>query len=197
MTQTRPICSIKGCTKPCQKTSQISKKTGEPCYRRQCGHHILLQRAKNAGYKSITEYTRAVKLRLAKKHGFKSVTAYNNSVKLQVAKRQGFKSIAEYTRHKVEDLCKQRGISRSDYSDLSHPYRKYKKKYCENRDGSVLGFKCRATIRIKSQLQLDHKNGDPTDNRPRNFQTLCACCHILKTYQNKDHLSPGRKTLAK
>jgi 5-methylcytosine-specific restriction endonuclease McrA len=35
-------------------------------------------------------------------------------------------------------------------------------------------------------LDVDHKNGDKKDNREINLQTLCANCHRLKTFLNKD-----------
>lgn len=75
-----------------------------------------------------------------------------------------------------------------------HPYLKYRKDYCQNEDGR-LGFKCTTTIFWNGMLDVDHRNGDPTDNRPRNLQTLCKCCHSYKTHKNKDFLTAGRKTL--
>jgi len=80
------------------------------------------------------------------------------------------------------------------YGILGWEYKKYRKDYCENRD-SRLGFRCSYTIRIEGQLQVDHKNGNPSDNRPRNLQTLCANCHVFKTIQSRDNMTPGRKTL--
>jgi len=71
-------------------------------------------------------------------------------------------------------------------------YKKYRKDYCENRDGR-LGFKCRYKIRYVGQLQVDHINGNPTDNDPQNLQTLCANCHAFKTWKNQDRKTPGRK----
>ena len=38
------------------------------------------------------------------------------------------------------------------------------------------------------QLDLDHIDGDHSNNEPENLQTLCANCHRLKTYNNKDYL---------
>ena len=43
-------------------------------------------------------------------------------------------------------------------------------------------------------LQVDHKDGNHLNNEPENLQTLCANCHSIKTYINKDYASPGRKT---
>lgn len=36
------------------------------------------------------------------------------------------------------------------------------------------------------QLDIDHKNGNKEDNSEANLQTLCANCHRLKTFLNKD-----------
>lgn len=36
------------------------------------------------------------------------------------------------------------------------------------------------------QLDVDHINGDHSDNSIENLQTLCANCHRLKTKLNED-----------
>lgn len=36
------------------------------------------------------------------------------------------------------------------------------------------------------QLDIDHIDGDPSNNNPDNLQTLCANCHRLKTKLNND-----------
>lgn len=60
------------------------------------------------------------------------------------------------------------------------PYRMYKKDICE-----FCGF-----IPVhKTQLDVDHINGDHKDNRPENLQTLCANCHRLKTMVQQDHIT--------
>ena len=60
-------------------------------------------------------------------------------------------------------------------------YKKYRKEYCENID-SRLGFKCTTTIIDTSyQLEVDHIDEDHSNNNIDNLQTLCACCHRLKT----------------
>ena len=38
----------------------------------------------------------------------------------------------------------------------------------------------------KVQLDVDHIDGNHENNDPSNLQTLCANCHRLKTYMNKD-----------
>jgi 5-methylcytosine-specific restriction endonuclease McrA len=54
----------------------------------------------------------------------------------------------------------------------------YKKKtYCE-----LCGFKAEHSC----QLDVDHVDGDHSNNNPDNLQTLCANCHRLKTFMNKD-----------
>lgn len=66
------------------------------------------------------------------------------------------------------------GISTHKYRT---PYKKFKKGYCED-----CGF-----IPVHScQLDVDHVNGDHDDNSEGNLRTLCANCHRLKTYINKD-----------
>ena len=75
-------------------------------------------------------------------------------------------------------------------------YKIYRKDFCENIDGR-LGFKCTTTIMdIEWQLDTDHINGNPTDNREENLQTLCKCCHAIKTRDSKDYASLGRKSLS-
>ena len=87
-----------------------------------------------------------------------------------------------------------KGLTVQDYRRrLSRKTRKVKP-FCENRDGR-LGFICRCKIHHPTMLQLDHIDGNPSNNDPSNRQTLCANCHRYKTYVNKDHLSPGRKQL--
>jgi hypothetical protein len=74
-------------------------------------------------------------------------------------------------------------------------YRIHRKDFCENIDGR-LGFKCTTTIIDPEwQLDTDHINGDPSDNREENLQTFCKCCHAIKTRDSKDYASPGRKSL--
>lgn len=90
-------------------------------------------------------------------------------------------------------------VSRGDDPSLGtrsyHPYLRYRLNYCENLDGR-LGFVCTTTIlKPEKQLDTDHINGIPTDNRPENLQTLCKCCHAFKTDECGDTKTPGRKTL--
>jgi hypothetical protein len=60
---------------------------------------------------------------------------------------------------------------------FSYPYRLHKKDHCEF-CGFVAEHAC--------QLDVDHKDGNKKNNDISNLQTLCANCHRLKTYLNKD-----------
>lgn len=124
--------------------------------------------------------------RTAEKHGLKNITEI-------IARRNGFSSAAEYSRHCLEQRAEEAGFdSVADYVNSTHPYRKYRKTYCENQDGR-LGFKCTTTVTWDGMLDVDHIDGDPRNNEEENLQTLCKCCHAYKGYEAKDYLSPGRK----
>lgn len=106
----------------------------------------------------------------------------------RTAERHGLTSIAQV-------VAKNAGFdSAAAYLNSIHPYRKYRETYCENVD-SRLGYKCTTTIAWDGMLDVDHINGDPTDNRPENLQTLCKCCHAYKTNKEGDYKTPGRKAL--
>ena len=110
--------------------------------------------------------------------------------------------------HHMNHLAKQNSFaSTTQWKNSKHPYRKYRKNFCENID-ERLGFKCTTTAPpqelieeliesgyYEGHLQVDHIDGDPSNNDPDNLQTLCACCHVFKTAIDKDYLSPGRKEL--
>jgi cytochrome c553 len=120
----------------------------------------------------------------------------------ETARRNGVKSAHHLT-------AQRHGLTLTEYHHRNHPYLKHRKDYCENRDGR-LGFVCTFTHPTPDQLestgldatflgwlQVDHKDGNHTNNDPSNLQTLCACCHNVKTYQNGDNATPGRKTREK
>lgn len=57
------------------------------------------------------------------------------------------------------------------------PYKNHKKSFCEC-CGFVAVHNC--------QLDVDHIDGNHKNNEVSNLQTLCANCHRLKTWMNKD-----------
>jgi len=87
-------------------------------------------------------------------------------------------------------------------------HRLHRKKYCENIDGR-LGFICTTTIvntmtnpeifnddsnpYWDAMLEVDHIDGNPKHDHEDNHQTLCRCCHAVKSAMFRDDQSPGQK----
>ena len=61
---------------------------------------------------------------------------------------------------------------------------RYKKDKCE---------KCGFIPISDCQLDVDHIDGNRNNNHESNLQTLCANCHRLKTYLNKDWFKINNK----
>jgi 5-methylcytosine-specific restriction endonuclease McrA len=57
--------------------------------------------------------------------------------------------------------------------------RSYKKDNCQN---------CGISKEIAA-LEVDHIDGNRSNNKESNLQTLCTKCHIEKTIKNKDYLN--------
>jgi hypothetical protein len=73
---------------------------------------------------------------------------------------------------------KQYGWScRNKYNQYRSRQFKNKKDYCES---------CGFIAEHRSQLDVDHIDGNHNNNDMTNLQTLCANCHRLKTQNNKD-----------
>lgn len=107
----------------------------------------------------------------------------------RTAALHGLKNILEITASRA-------GKTVTELLNSRHRYRKYREDYCENQDGR-LGFHCTTSIIWDGMLDVDHKDEDPTNNRPENLQTLCKCCHAYKTnmFFKANGRTPGRKTL--
>ena len=177
-----PKCQVKGCSKNAQDTGAY-RKDGSIRYRKSkgiwiCSKHHLARIAKKHGVASYN----AIKIKNSQRAldaGYDNVLDYNEAVYLSKMKDAGFDNKEEYKKWVVIQ---------------NHPYKKYRKDYCENIDGR-LGFKCSTTIVWDGQLDCDHINGNPSDNREENIQTLCKCCHAYKGWINGDSSTPGRKSL--
>ena len=184
----RPKCQVPGCENNAQLVTNLqnpkfrkSKWVAEKhnCEGFVCSKHHNGNISKKHGGKSMA-------LIIANNAGFETVRAHEE----HCAAAEGFKSVTAWKNSK-------------------HPYLKYRKTYCENRDGRF-GFECTFTpppayvleeLGLQEDfmgwLQVDHKNGNHLDNREENLQTLCANCHNVKTFANGDYATPGRKTRAK
>lgn len=77
----------------------------------------------------------------------------------------------------VKCLPGQKRWKRSGWSHLNK-YTRSKGTICE-RCGFVAEDLC--------QLEVNHKNGDHSDDRPENLQTLCVNCHRLITKLSGHH----------
>ena len=68
----------------------------------------------------------------------------------------------------------------------------YKTGRCSNSDAN-LGFPCvvnwdqAAQAGLKISTEVDHKNGNSTDNDPCNLQELCSICHREKGKRARDY----------
>ena len=67
-----------------------------------------------------------------------------------------------------------------------------KKVYCENVDTDVPYGTCRQPKYHHSELQVDHKDGNPHNNSLENLWTICSNCHQRKTDYYGDRFTPGR-----
>jgi 5-methylcytosine-specific restriction endonuclease McrA len=63
-------------------------------------------------------------------------------------------------------------------TEIERPWDFHRKDYCE---------KCGFIPEHTCQMTVDHIDGNKRNNNPENFQTLCANCHNLKSYLNKEH----------
>lgn len=172
------MCEVPGCCAPAQlRTNKENPKYRKSKWVREmygvkngfvCGTHHMNYLTKKNGLETVGELVKMINLKTATLNGFSTITEHKNS---------------------------------------KHPSRKHRLDYCENIDGR-LGFVCTTTPPpqelidkyiesgyYEGWLDVDHIDGDPSNNNPDNLQTLCKCCHDFKGAMEKDYLSPGRKTL--
>lgn len=188
-----------------------------------CGAHHQENTARKHGVKTAghltakrlgltySEYSAKSVANTAARRGFNSSTEYKNSITLALAIRNGFDSAAEYKNSITLALANRNGFSSTiEYRNSIHPYLKYRKDYCENTDGR-LGFTCNTVLptqemidavglvgwKPKQFLEVDHIDGNHRHNNPKNLQTLCKHCHVIKSFTSGDHRTPGRKTRGK
>ena len=118
---------------------------------------------------------------------------HNANTALKYAKKTGAIWVES-----VADVCahKEGFNSTSEWRNAKHPYRQFRKDYCENID-QRLGYTCTTSIVWDGQLDVDHIDEDPTNNEPDNLQTLCKCCHAYKSniFVKENGRTPGRKAL--
>ena len=172
-----PLCQVPGC---CNK-AQNTKSNATPYYRR--ASWVREEYDVSPGYVCGKHHSRNV----AKKRGLTNMAEV-------VAANAGFASVREHQEHQAKENGWDTFLQ---YQNSLHPYRWYLnvQPSCENVDGR-LGFKCTTTAFPGfGMLDVDHKNGIPTDNRRKNLQTLCKCCHAYKTNVNQDYATAGRKAL--
>lgn len=67
------------------------------------------------------------------------------------------------------------------YKSKPKGYRKYKTMICE---------RCKFEALDRCQLDVHHKDGNHHNNDPNNLETLCANCHRLEHFANKDQPPP-------
>lgn len=200
MSKCASLCSVEGCNNT--RATAGTQRNGNTIYRRVCKkHHNEIREVQQEeyaieqGFENYNEYRIALNEELAQENGFANYSEYKIALNEQLARENGFKTYNEYKNAQLEELAKKEGYANAtERRNAKHPYRWALKTYCENVD-SRLGFRCTTTIMLSSQLEVDHIDGNPSNNKGENLQTLCGCCHTYKTLMEKDYLTPGRKTL--
>lgn len=95
-------------------------------------------------------------------------------------------------KHHYKKLSSDHNMTVTSFVNSWHPSRRYRDMHCHNIDNRLGDGGCTATITWIGQLTVDHIDGDPNNNDPKNLQTLCRNCHDLKTHLFKDWATPGR-----
>ena len=82
----------------------------------------------------------------------------------------GINPVTKKQKDKYRNIC---------YSCYKKPYTRNKKNFCEF-CGFIPLHRC--------QLDVHHIDGNKLNNKESNLMTLCANCHRLKTYLNKNFI---------
>lgn len=89
--------------------------------------------------------------------------------------------------------CSQAQTGKHAYADGVSPF---KKNTCSNKDGR-LGFTCAVNFKFLPKecyiTEIDHIDGDDTNNCKDNVQELCVICHKIKSQQYGD-LTPNSRS---
>jgi len=151
-----PTCQVNRCKKTSQFIGKYYKSTGHPIFRKYCSKHHSDRR--KVYQKQMETYD-----------GRTAPTCISPGCR----KRCTLLGTDESGKLTYSRCCADHGFSK--------PYLIWRKDYCENKDGR-LGFKCTTTIvDFRWQLEVDHIDEDHSHNVEENCQTLCACCHRIKT----------------
>lgn len=201
-----PRCTIEGCCEP-KAIMDWNLINGQPKFRPICLLHHQKRTADKHGLANIKEvwaknlgFTGPNAINdaqdfVAQQAGFADHTEYTNYTNTQLAISKGFETFLDYTNYTNTQIAISKGFDNYvDYCNSKHPYRKHRKDYCENIDGR-LDYTCTTTIVGNYLLDVDHIDGNPSNDKLENLQTLCACCHRVKTKKYEDYKTPGRKEL--
>ena len=82
-----------------------------------------------------------------------------------------------YTKNGRRKECKDCTKVRTRNWRINSTYLRYKSDRC---------IKCGFIAEHRCQLDLDHIDGNHSNNEVANLQTLCSNCHRLKTWTNKE-----------
>jgi len=124
------------------------------------------------------EINKKVSLKLTGKwngHGFKKGDDKNR------------KTLTDEDRKKaVNALKEKRKVSYAKMKWEELPKAEKRRRILKEQKGKCLGCGLNSWLGKKLTLELDHKNGDHSDNRRKNLRILCPNCHSqTPTYRNK------------